>query len=122
MIAAGVPVQRPSNAKLLVVDGLGNIGHRARSEFVNVLRPGDVVIANDAATCRRAFRVAWTTGWPIEYVLRGAIHSMRSGYFPLSFSARVTFARARRSAESTNIEPRRPVGTGTAARQSWCDC
>ena len=50
MIAASVPVQRPANAKLLVVDSDGNIGHRARSDFANLLRPGDVVIANDAAT------------------------------------------------------------------------
>ncbi len=50
MIAASVPVQRPANAKLLVVDSGGNIGHRARSDFANLLRPGDVVIANDAAT------------------------------------------------------------------------
>jgi S-adenosylmethionine:tRNA ribosyltransferase-isomerase len=50
MIAASLPVQRPSNAKLLVVDHRGNIAHRARAEFVNLLHPGDVVIANDAAT------------------------------------------------------------------------
>jgi S-adenosylmethionine:tRNA ribosyltransferase-isomerase len=50
MIAASLPVQRPSNAMLLVVDNRGNIGRRARSEFVDLLRPGDVVIANDAAT------------------------------------------------------------------------
>ena len=50
MRAASDPVQRPSNAKLLVVDSCGNIAHRARSEFVEVLRPGDLVIANDAAT------------------------------------------------------------------------
>ncbi len=50
MIVASVPVQRPSNAKLLVVHRRGNVEHRPRSEFVNLLRPGDVVIANDAAT------------------------------------------------------------------------
>ena len=50
MRPASVPVQRPSNAKLLRVNKLGNIGHLPRSEFANLLRPGDVVIANDAAT------------------------------------------------------------------------
>jgi S-adenosylmethionine:tRNA ribosyltransferase-isomerase len=50
MRAASDPIQRPSNAKLLVVDSRGNIAHRARSEFVELLRPGDLVIANDAAT------------------------------------------------------------------------
>src|SRR5207248_8207209 len=50
MIAASTPVERASNAKLLIVDECGQIEHRARSEFVSILRPGDVVIANDAAT------------------------------------------------------------------------
>lgn len=50
MTAASVPVQRPADARLLVVDALGGIQHRARSEFVHLLRPGDLVIANDAAT------------------------------------------------------------------------
>ena len=50
MIAAHLPVQRPSNAKMLIVDRRGYIKHQARSEFVNLLRPGDVVVANDAAT------------------------------------------------------------------------
>ena len=50
MRAAPVPVQRPSDAKLLIVDPRGQISHRARSEFPHILHPGDVVIANDAAT------------------------------------------------------------------------
>ncbi len=50
MIAASDPVQRPPHAKLLVIDGDGNVAHRLRSEFVNLLSPGDLVIANDAAT------------------------------------------------------------------------
>lgn len=50
MIAASSPVQRPHDAKLLVVDAQGHIAHLPRSSFVNLLRPGDVVIANDAAT------------------------------------------------------------------------
>ena len=50
MIAARLPVQRPSNAKVLIVDGQGNIEHRARSEVADLLRPGDLVVANDAAT------------------------------------------------------------------------
>ena len=50
MIAANQPVHRPPNAKLLLADGRGNIKHYVRSELVNLLRPGDVVVANDAAT------------------------------------------------------------------------
>ncbi len=50
MIAASVPVQRPSDAKLLVVGRDGRIEHWLRSDFVRLFRAGDLVIANDAAT------------------------------------------------------------------------
>jgi S-adenosylmethionine:tRNA ribosyltransferase-isomerase len=50
MIVADQPVQRPPQAKLLVVDARGRIGHAPRASFVEFLRPEDLVIANDAAT------------------------------------------------------------------------
>lgn len=50
MIPATLPVQRPPNARLLVVGPGGAIRHLARSEFTKLLRRGDLVIANDAAT------------------------------------------------------------------------
>ncbi len=50
MIAAYTPVQRPRDAKLLLVFAGGRISHAPRSRFVDFLRRGDVVIANDAAT------------------------------------------------------------------------
>ena len=50
MIAAHRPVQRPRDARLLVVDADGRITHAPRSRFVDFLQPGDLVIANDAAT------------------------------------------------------------------------
>jgi S-adenosylmethionine:tRNA ribosyltransferase-isomerase len=50
MIAADQPVQRPPQAKLLIVDARRQIDHAPRSAFVEHLRPGDLVIANDAAT------------------------------------------------------------------------
>lgn len=50
MRSASSPIQRPSNAKLLIVDHCGSISHQARSQLIDLLRPGDVVIANDAAT------------------------------------------------------------------------
>ena len=50
MIAASVPVQRAPDAKLLVVARDGTVTHWRRSAFVELFRPGDVVIANDAAT------------------------------------------------------------------------
>jgi S-adenosylmethionine:tRNA ribosyltransferase-isomerase len=50
MIAATAPVQRPPDAKLLVVDAQGRVRHGWRRDFVALLRRGDLVIANDAAT------------------------------------------------------------------------
>jgi len=44
------PVQRPRDAKLLAIDARGRITHMLRRRFVDLLRPGDLVIANDAAT------------------------------------------------------------------------
>ena len=50
MKAAALPVQRPRGAKLLVVDGSGRITHADRSRLADFMRPGDVLVANDAAT------------------------------------------------------------------------
>jgi S-adenosylmethionine:tRNA ribosyltransferase-isomerase len=50
MMAATLPVQRPKQAKLLVVDRCGVIRHSQRSQLAGFLRSGDLVIANDAAT------------------------------------------------------------------------
>jgi S-adenosylmethionine:tRNA ribosyltransferase-isomerase len=50
MIAANQAVQRPKDAKLLVLDTHGHVTHAPRTSFVDFLRPTDLVIANDAAT------------------------------------------------------------------------
>ncbi|HEY4957061.1 MAG TPA: S-adenosylmethionine:tRNA ribosyltransferase-isomerase [Caldimonas sp.] len=50
MKAAALAVQRPRDARLLVVDAAGRIADRARSELADLLVPGDLVVANDAAT------------------------------------------------------------------------
>lgn len=50
MIAAHEPVHRPPDAKLLFVSQRGHLEHRLRTEFVSLLQPGDLVVANDAAT------------------------------------------------------------------------
>ncbi|HEY6361312.1 MAG TPA: S-adenosylmethionine:tRNA ribosyltransferase-isomerase [Vicinamibacterales bacterium] len=50
MIAASRPVQRPRDARLLVVDGQGGLTHAPRAQLLDFLTPGDLVIANDAAT------------------------------------------------------------------------
>jgi len=48
--AAAQPVQRPGDARLLAVDGAGRISHHPRSALADLLVPGDLVVANDAAT------------------------------------------------------------------------
>jgi S-adenosylmethionine:tRNA ribosyltransferase-isomerase len=47
--AADRPIQRQAPAKLLIADAYGRVSHAPR-HVVDVLRPGDLVIANDAAT------------------------------------------------------------------------
>jgi S-adenosylmethionine:tRNA ribosyltransferase-isomerase len=72
MIAADRPVQRPPEAKLLVVDECGEITHAPRAAFVEFLRPGDLVIANDAATLPASLRgVHVPSGRPVEVRLAG---------------------------------------------------
>lgn len=50
MNAATSPVQRPPGARLLVVDRAGDLQHVERADIVRFLRPGDLLIGNDAAT------------------------------------------------------------------------
>jgi S-adenosylmethionine:tRNA ribosyltransferase-isomerase len=50
MRAASEPAQRPAGARLLELSADGGIAHRARADFPKLLRPGDLVVANDAAT------------------------------------------------------------------------
>ncbi|HYG82159.1 MAG TPA: S-adenosylmethionine:tRNA ribosyltransferase-isomerase, partial [Pyrinomonadaceae bacterium] len=72
MIAADRAVQRPPNAKLLVVDALSRIGHAPRSAFVEYLRAGDLVVANDAATLPASLLgVHAATASPVEVRLAG---------------------------------------------------
>ncbi|MDJ0954777.1 MAG: S-adenosylmethionine:tRNA ribosyltransferase-isomerase [Acidimicrobiia bacterium] len=41
---------RPATARLLVVDSVGAVRHHSRRDLATLLRPGDLVVANDAAT------------------------------------------------------------------------
>jgi S-adenosylmethionine:tRNA ribosyltransferase-isomerase len=50
VIAAATSVQRPRDARLLIVGAHGHIRHIARAGFVALLNRNDLVIANDAAT------------------------------------------------------------------------
>ncbi len=72
MIAADQPVQRPPWAKMLVIDGAGRMQHVMRASFVDLLAPGDLVIANDAATLPASLSgVHEPTGARIEVRLAG---------------------------------------------------
>ena len=72
LAAAHEPVQRPKDAKLLTVDSAGRVRHRLRSDFVELLHPGDLLIANDAATLPASLAgVHLPTGAPIELRLAG---------------------------------------------------
>jgi S-adenosylmethionine:tRNA ribosyltransferase-isomerase len=72
MIAADRAVQRPATARLLHVDQHGAIRHGPRSQLAEFLRPGDLVIANDAATLPASLHgVHVRTGLSIEVRLAG---------------------------------------------------
>jgi S-adenosylmethionine:tRNA ribosyltransferase-isomerase len=72
MIAASYPMQRPADARLLVIDEHGAIAHTARSNLVDFLHPGDLAIANDAATLPASLHgVHLPSGAQIEVRLAG---------------------------------------------------
>jgi len=50
VIAATLPIQRPPDARVLAIDAQGHIRHARRAQLLDFLRPGDLVVANDAAT------------------------------------------------------------------------
>jgi S-adenosylmethionine:tRNA ribosyltransferase-isomerase len=72
MNAATAPVQRPGDAKLLAIDAGGGISQLPRAQLAQLTRPGDLVIANDAATLPASLRgVHMRTGREIEVRLAG---------------------------------------------------
>jgi len=72
MLAAQLPVQRPPDARLLVVDAQRNLVHVPRSAFVDFLHANDLVIANDAATLPASLiGIHQPTRKPIEVRLAG---------------------------------------------------
>jgi len=67
MIAAHLPVQRPADSRLLVIDRHGAITHAPRSTLADFLEPGDLVVANDAGTLTASLHgVHLASGAPIE--------------------------------------------------------
>jgi S-adenosylmethionine:tRNA ribosyltransferase-isomerase len=72
MVIAAAPLQRPLDAKLLVVDAHGRLLHGSRARLAEHLRPGDLLIANDAATIPASLRgIHERTGAGIEVRLAG---------------------------------------------------
>jgi S-adenosylmethionine:tRNA ribosyltransferase-isomerase len=72
MKAATTPVQRPHDAKLLVVDAGGALHHARRDELATFLREGDLLIANDAATLPASLSgIHLRSGLPVEVRLAG---------------------------------------------------
>jgi S-adenosylmethionine:tRNA ribosyltransferase-isomerase len=72
VIAARHAVQRPADARLLFVDAHGHLDHLPRRDFVGLLRRGDLVVANDAATLPASLQgIHAATDSPIEVRLAG---------------------------------------------------
>jgi S-adenosylmethionine:tRNA ribosyltransferase-isomerase len=70
--AASFAAQRPPQAKLLVVASDGRITHTERARLDHVLRAGDLVVANDAATLPASLSgTHGPSGAPIEVRLAG---------------------------------------------------
>lgn len=66
------PVQRPADAKLMVVNADGTMTNYSRIRFADALRTGDLVVANDAATMPASLTgVHQRTGADIEVRLAG---------------------------------------------------
>lgn len=72
MKAASRAVQRPHDAKLLVIDEFGGLHFAARSRLADFLHRGDLVVANDAATLPASLHgLHLRTATPIEMRLAG---------------------------------------------------
>ncbi len=72
LIPASAPAQRPADARLLSIDAKGGLALLARRDWLRLLRPGDLVIANDAATLPGSLRATHPrTGAAVEIRLAG---------------------------------------------------
>jgi S-adenosylmethionine:tRNA ribosyltransferase-isomerase len=70
--AAATPTQRPPDARLLVVDPDGTLRHASRAQLAEQLCPGDLLVANDAATIPASLSgVHQRSGAEIEIRLAG---------------------------------------------------
>jgi S-adenosylmethionine:tRNA ribosyltransferase-isomerase len=72
MIAASHPIQRPRDAKLLVIDARGLLQYAPRDRLADFLRARDLLVANDAATLPASLTGQHLkSGAPIEVRLAG---------------------------------------------------
>ena len=120
MTPASMATQRPVDAKLLVIDDEGAITHRARADFPTLVREGDVVVANDAATLPASLAgVHVPTGAAIEVRLAGRDSLLPRDVTPL-YRSRVRRRRLpdadRTPAAAARPAPRRRAAAGSAAR------
>lgn len=72
MRPATTPIQRPADARLLVIDAAGELTHAARASLIEHLRAGDLLVANDAATIPASLSGTHVpSGAPVEIRLAG---------------------------------------------------
>ena len=72
MIAATAPFERSPHAKVMVVDRSGQIRDFPRTALIDLIQPGDLVVANDAATIPASLSgVHLPSHRPIEVRLAG---------------------------------------------------
>lgn len=72
MIPASTPIQRAPDARLLVIRPGGTLEHWPRSALAGLLQPGDLLVANDAATLPASLAgIHVETGRSIEVRLAG---------------------------------------------------
>jgi S-adenosylmethionine:tRNA ribosyltransferase-isomerase len=72
MKAAHLPAQRSPDARLLVVNAQGALTHARRARLADFLKPGDLLVANDAATMPASLTGTHVrTGGAIEVRLAG---------------------------------------------------
>lgn len=86
MLAATTPSQRPATARLLHVSADGAMQVLPRHRWIDVLRAGDLVVANDAATLPASLHGTHArSGAAIEIRLAGRIAD--EGFIAIAFGA-----------------------------------
>ena len=86
MTPASRPIQRPLEARLLAIEAAGRIRHIPRADFVGMLRHGDLVIANDAATLPASLPGSHVATGDAIYIAPNESHQFEAiGDEPLGF-------------------------------------